>query len=175
MYCVAICTRPESFAAYRKSPRSVNVMANAMSHTAGVRAASPNSKVARENNTMVLIARVAPCIPVTNTTDVSDSKDGCKNTTQMRNHAPSATMRPSPRTLIGSLPIRRRIISSKPSASVTCTSKNNDSGTACKFTFANWSSKICAVEEAAAMMNRAGHNTLSGLLNLAEMPTNTIT
>ena len=60
MYWLASSIRPESFAAYKKSPASVNVIAPAMSHTAGVRVASPNSRVASENNTIVLIASVAP-------------------------------------------------------------------------------------------------------------------
>jgi hypothetical protein len=43
------------------------------------------------------------------------------------------------------------------------------------FTFVNWPSKSCAVEEATAITKRAGHNTLSGLLNLADIARNTIT
>ena len=151
------------------------MIAPAISHTDGVRAASPNSRVASENNTIALIARVAPCMPLTNTTVMRSLNVGCRKMTQMRNHEPNATIRPSPRTLIGSLPIRRRMIRSNPRANVTCTSKNKDSGIACKFAFANWLSNICAVDEATAMMNSAGHNTLSGLLNLAEMPRKAIT
>ena len=175
MYWVAISIRPESFAAYKKSPASVNVIAPAISHTAGVRAASPNSKVASENKTIALIARVAPWIPVTNNTEVFASNVGCRKTTQMRNQAPNATISPSPSTLTGSFPMRRRMMSRRPNARVIWTSKNSDSGMACKFTFENWLSSICAVDEDTAITNRAGHNTLSGLLNLAEIPRNTIT
>jgi hypothetical protein len=60
MYSVAIWNRPESFAAYRKSPTSVKVMANATSQTDGDRAASPNNNVASEKRTIALMASVAP-------------------------------------------------------------------------------------------------------------------